>query len=178
MFTTYEEVMQFCGEKSIQMIDFKIIDLAGRWRHLSIPVNRFTPDTLVYGIGFDGSNYGFAPVERSDMVFIPDISTAVYDPFTQVATLSMIGDVFVIAQPDNYRFDQDPRTIARKAEEYMRSSGIADEIRLGPEYEFHVFDHMIDFLAISSYGAGTSSSGVVKIRKDIDVELTGRDVII
>lgn len=142
MFTTYEEVMQFCGEKSIQMIDFKIIDLAGRWRHLSIPVNRFTPDTLVYGIGFDGSNYGFAPVERSDMVFIPDISTAVYDPFTQVATLSMIGDVFVIAQPDNYRFDQDPRTIARKAEEYMRSSGIADEIRLGPEYEFHVFDHI------------------------------------
>jgi glutamine synthetase len=93
------------------------------------------PETLVYGIGFDASNYGFAPVENSDMVFIPDIQTAVYDPFTQVATLSMIGDVFVIAQPQNYRFDQDPRTIARKAEAFMQETGIADEIRLGPEYD-------------------------------------------
>lgn len=142
MFNTYEEVMQFCEEKEIQMIDFKIIDLVGRWRHLSIPVKRFTPETLVYGIGFDASNYGFAPVENSDMVFIPDIQTAVYDPFTQVATLSMIGDVFVIAQPQNYRFDQDPRIIARKAEAFMQETGIADEIRLGPEYEFHVFDHI------------------------------------
>lgn len=142
MFKTYEEVMQFCLEKKIQMIDFKIIDLVGRWRHLSIPTNRFTPDTLVYGIGFDGSNYGFAPIENSDMVFIPDISTAVFDPFTQVATLSMIGDVFVIAEPDNYLFDQDPRTIARKAEDFMKATGIADEMRIGPEYEFHVFDHV------------------------------------
>lgn len=142
MFKTYEEVMQFCREKEIQMIDFKIIDLAGRWRHLSIPTNRFTPDTLIYGIGFDGSNYGFAPIENSDMVFIPDISTAVADPFTQVAALSMIGDVFVIAEPDNYLFEQDPRTIARKAEEFMKATGIADEMRIGPEYEFHVFDHV------------------------------------
>jgi glutamine synthetase len=142
VFSTYEEVMQFCREKEIQMIDFKIIDLIGRWRHLSIPANRFTPETLTYGIGFDGSNYGFAPVENSDMVFIPNISTAVFEPFTQVHTLSMIGDVFVIAHPENYPFEQDPRTIARKAEEYMRNSGIADEIKLGPEFEFHVFDHV------------------------------------
>ncbi len=142
MFNSYEELVQFCEEKEIQMIDFKIIDLVGRWRHLSIPVQRFTPDTLVYGIGFDASNYGFAPVESSDMVFIPDLQSAVYDPFTQVATLSMIGDVFVIAQPENFRFDQDPRTIARKAEAFMQETGIADEIRLGPEYEFHVFDHI------------------------------------
>lgn len=142
MFKTYEEVMQFCREKSIEMIDFKIIDLPGRWRHLSIPVNRFKPDTLVSGIGFDGSNYGFAPVENSDMVFIPDITTAVFEPFTRVATLSMIGDVFVIAQPENYHFEQDPRTIARQAEAYMKKSGIADQVKLGPEYEFHVFDHV------------------------------------
>ena len=142
MFKTYEEVMQFCREKEIQMIDFKIIDLAGRWRHLSIPAKRFTPDTLIYGIGFDGSNYGFAPIENSDMVFIPDISTAVFDPFTQIATLSMIGNVFVIAEPENYLFEQDPRTIAGKAEEFMKATGIADEIRIGPEYEFHVFDHV------------------------------------
>lgn len=142
MFKTYDEVMDFCKRENIQMIDFKMIDLIGRWRHLSIPVGRFKPDTLKYGIGFDGSNYGFAPVEKSDMVFIPDISTAVYDPFTEIPTLSMIGDVYVIAEPENYRFDQDPRTIAFKAEEYMKSTGIADEMRIGPEYEFHVFDHI------------------------------------
>lgn len=142
MFKTYEEVMGYCRDEQIQMIDFKMIDLLGRWRHLGIPTNRFTPDTLKYGIGFDGSNYGFAPVEKSDMVFIPDITTAVHDPFTEVPTLSMIGDVFVIAQPENYRFDQDPRTIAFKAEDYMRNMQIADEMRIGPEYEFHVFDHV------------------------------------
>lgn len=142
MFKSYEEVMSYCKSHNIQMIDFKMIDLLGRWRHLSIPTNRFTTDTLKYGIGFDGSNYGFAPVEKSDMVFIPDISTAVNDPFTEVPTLSMIGDVFVIAEPENYRFDQDPRTIAYKAEEYMKSTGIADEMRIGPEFEFHVFDHV------------------------------------
>lgn len=142
MFTTYNEVMDYCAENSIQMIDFKMIDLLGRWRHLSIPTARFKPDTLVYGIGFDGSNYGFAPVENSDMVFIPDVSTTVHEPFTDVPTLSMIGDVFVITHPENRRFEQDPRSIAYKAEEYMKSTGIADEMRIGPEFEFHVFDHV------------------------------------
>jgi glutamine synthetase len=142
MFSSYEEVTAFCKEKQIQMIDFKMIDLLGRWRHLGIPIGRFTPGILEHGIGFDGSNYGFAPVEKSDMIFIPDLSTAVFDPFTQVPTLSMIGDVFVISEPENYRFDQDPRAIAIKAEEYMASTGIADEIRIGPEYEFNVFDHV------------------------------------
>ncbi len=142
MFTNYNEVMDYCAQNSIQMIDFKMIDLLGRWRHLSIPTGRFKPDTLKNGIGFDGSNYGFAPVENSDMVFIPDISTAVHDPFTGVPTLSMIGDVYVITQPENRRFEQDPRSIAFKAEAYMKSTGIADEMRIGPEYEFHVFDHV------------------------------------
>lgn len=142
MFRTYEEVIGYCTENNILMIDFKMIDLNGRWRHLTIPTGRFKPDTLKAGIGFDGSNYGFAPVEKSDMVFIPDITTAVREPFTDVPTLSMIGDIFVIATPDNYRFDQDPRSIASKAEEYMKSTGIADEMRIGPEFEFHVFDHV------------------------------------
>lgn len=142
MFTTYQEVMDYCSQNNIQMIDFKMIDLSGRWRHLSIPTARFTPETLKTGIGFDGSNYGFAPVEKSDMVFIPDIATAVHDPFTDIPTLSMIGDVYIIAHPENYRFDQDPRAIATKAEEYMKSTGIADEIRLGPEFEFYVFDQV------------------------------------
>lgn len=142
MFNTYDEVMAFCRDKGVKMIDFKMIDLLGRWRHLGIPFERLTPDTFVYGIGFDGSNYGFAPVEKSDMVFIPDIATAVFDPFTEVPTLSMIGDVFVIEEKSNRRFDQDPRSIAYNAEDFMKSTGIADEMRIGPEYEFYIFDHV------------------------------------
>lgn len=141
MFNHFEEVKGYCREQGIQMIDFKMIDLLGRWRHLTIPVERFSKETLENGIGFDGSNYGFAPVEKSDMVFIPDLSTAVSDPFVEVPTLSMIGDVYVIGNPHR-RFEQDPRIVARKAEEYMNSLGVADEMRIGPEFEFYVFDHI------------------------------------
>ena len=88
-----------CQEKGIQMIDFKMTDIDGRWRHLSIPVGRLNEDTMQYGIGFDGSNYGYAPIERSDMVFVPDLDTAAVDPFGEVPTLTMIGDVMIIDRP-------------------------------------------------------------------------------
>ena len=142
MFRTLTEVETFCKEKNISMLDFMMVDLNGRWRHLTMPLARFTADTLKYGIGFDGSNYGFVAVEKSDMVFIPDLTTAYVDSFAEVPTLSMIGNVYVIDLPENRRFDQYPRNVAIQAEEYLRASGIADEIKLGPEYEFHVFDHM------------------------------------
>ena len=117
-----------------------MIDLIGRWRHLTMPIERLTEDTLKYGVGFDGSNYGFAPVEKSDMVFVPDLTTAWPDLFDEVPTLAMIGDVFVIDLPNNRRFDQYPRNVATSAQEYLKSTGIADEMRIGPEFEFHVFD--------------------------------------
>ncbi len=141
MFKTFEDLKDYCQQNDIKMIDFKMIDLNGRWRHLTIPAERFTEKTMESGIGFDGSNYGFAPTEKSDMVFIPDLASAFLDPFCSVATLCMIGDIFVIGNPHK-RFDQDPRAIADAAEEYLRQSGIADEIRIGPEYEFFVFDNM------------------------------------
>ena len=141
MFNTFEELKIFCHERDIKMIDFKMVDLLGRWRHLTVPTDRFTEKTLKNGIGFDGSNYGFAPVEKSDMVFIPDIKTAAYDTFVEVPTLSMIGDVYVIGNPHR-RFEQDPRAVAVHAEAYMKATGIADEIRFGPEFEFYVFDHV------------------------------------
>ncbi len=141
MFESFHKAKEYCVNHDIQMVDFKMIDLMGRWRHLTIPVGRFTERILEDGIGFDGSNYGFAPVEKSDMVFIPDLSTAILDPFVKVPTLSMIGDIFVIDNPHR-RFEQDPRAVANKAEEYMRSTGIADEMKTGPEYEFYVFDHI------------------------------------
>ena len=142
MFHNLREAKDFCAEKGISMVDFMMVDLNGRWRHLTMPVDRFTEDTLASGVGFDGSNYGFAPVESSDMVFIPDLSNAFLDEFAQVPTLAMIGDVFVIDVPDNRRFDQDPRIVALHAQEYMQKLGVADEMRIGPEFEFYVFDHV------------------------------------
>ena len=142
MFKSLEEAKKFIEEEDIKMVDFMMIDLNGRWRHLTIPADRFDEDTLRNGIGFDGSNYGFAPVEKSDMVFVPDLSTAYIDPFMEIPTLAMIGDVYVISVPENYRFDQDPRNVAKHAEEYLKNTGIADEMIIGPEFEFHVFDHI------------------------------------
>ncbi len=141
MFTNVEQVQQYCKENKIKMIDFKMIDLFGRWRHLTIPVERFSEETMTSGIGFDGSNYGYAPVEKSDMIFIPDLASAFMEPFVQVPTLSMIGDVYVIGDTPR-RFEQDPRAVAHKAEEYMKESGIADVMKTGPEFEYYVFDQV------------------------------------
>jgi len=140
--TTLSEIKDFCKKNDVKMADFMMIDINGRWRHLTMPIDRLTEDTLKSGVGFDGSNYGFAPIEKSDMVFIPDLTTAHLDPFAEIPTITMIGDVFVIDLPENRRFDQDPRNVTFHAEEYLRSTGIADEIRIGPEFEFYVFDHV------------------------------------
>ena len=135
----YKDILALCEQEEIEIIDFKMTDFEGRWRHLSIPVKRFNEDTMKYGIGFDGSNYGYAPVENSDMVFIPDLESAVVDYYNEVPTLSMNGDVMVIGK-ENTPFDQYPRNVARRAEEYMKETGIADRMLIGPEYEFYVFD--------------------------------------
>ena len=142
MFGTLTEANAYCEENDVKMIDFKMVDLDGRWRHLTIPAERLRAETLEFGIGFDGSNYGFAPVEKSDMVFIPDLTTACVDPFMKIKTLSMIGDVYAIGVPDNRRFDQDPRNVAKNAENHLRASGVADQMVIGPEFEFYVFDHV------------------------------------
>ena len=128
MFKTVEDVHNYCDQHRIKMIDFKMIDLDGRWRHLTMPLSRFSEDTLKNGVGFDGSNYGYAPVEKSDMVFIPDLMTAIPEAFVEVGTLSMLGDVYVIGS-ELRRFEEYPRAIAAKAEDYMAALGVADESR-------------------------------------------------
>ena len=146
---TIREAKEFFRANNIEMVDFKMIDLDGRWRHLTIPAANFTDSILEHGIGFDGSNYGYAPLERSDMVFIPDISTMIVDPFTLVPTATMIGDVMSIGKK-NEPFNQYPRNVAKRAESYLRESGIADEMIIGPEFEFHLFDSV-------SYEVGSRS---------------------
>lgn len=137
-----QDIRKLCQDKNIRMIDFKMTDLNGRWRHVTIPVERFDEDVFVYGIGFDGSNYGYAPVEKSDMVFIPDPKTAVVDPFAEVPTLVMCGNVCTIGEESNQPFDQYPRNVALRAIEYMQESQIADRMIIGPEFEFYLLDHV------------------------------------
>lgn len=135
-----EKILALCREHGVSLIDFKTVDLAGRWHHITIPTERFTEDTLTYGIGFDGSNFGYASVEKSDMVFVPDPDSAHLDPFTAVPTLSMTGDVQIIDLPENRRFAQYARSVTQRAEEYLRETGVADKMVVGPEFEFYVFD--------------------------------------
>ncbi len=144
MFKTVKEAQKFIKDNDIKMIDFKMIDIDGRWRHITIPSNRLTEDTMTYGIGFDGSNYGYAAVEKSDMVFIPNLESAQIDPFVSQPTLTMTGDVCIIGKVGeaNRPFDQYPRNVAIRAQEYMKEIGIADKMIIGPEFEFHLLDHV------------------------------------
>ena len=139
-FSSTAEVRTYCEREGVKMIDFKVVDITGRLRHLTFPVSRFADEILHTGIGFDGSNYGYASLENSDMVFVPDLETAMREPYTETPTLSMLGNVLVIEQPHNRPFDQYPRNVARRAEEYLRQSGVADSIMLGPEFEVYILD--------------------------------------
>ena len=140
MARSLSDIQTLIREQGIKFVDFKLTDISGRWRHLSIPAERLTESTMEHGIGFDGSNYGYAPIENSDMVFVPVLDSAVVDNYTEVPTLSMIGDVRIIDLPENRPFDQYPRNVAIRALDYMKELGIADEMKIGPEYEFYIFD--------------------------------------
>ena len=96
MAKTVQEIMNIIKENEVQMIDFKIVDINGQYRHVTIPAEQFSEETLTDGIGFDASNYGYAVVEKSDMVFIPDLETANIDPFCGVKTLSLTGNAMII----------------------------------------------------------------------------------
>ena len=140
MAKTAQDIMNLIQEQDIKMVDFKIVDINGQYRHVTIPASQFNEDTLKDGIGFDASNYGYAVVEKSDMVFIPDLETAQIDPFCDIKTLSVTGNAMIIDYPDNRPLDQYPRNIVLAAEQYMKDSGIADEMLILPEFEFYLFD--------------------------------------
>ena len=142
MTRTVEDVLNLIRENDIKMIDFKIVDINGQYRHVTIPAGNFSADTLINGIGFDASNYGYAVVEKSDMVFIPDLDTASVDPFCEIPTLSLTGNAMIIDYPENRPLDQYPRNIVLAAEEYMKTTGIADTMLILPEFEFHLFNNV------------------------------------
>ena len=142
MAKTVQDIMNLIQEQNIQMVDFKMVDIHGQFRHVTIPAKNFNEETMTNGIGFDASNYGYAVVEKSDMVFIPDPDTAVIDPFCQVPTLSMTGNAMIIDYPANRPLAQYPRNIVLAAEQYMKDSGIADTMLILPEFEFYLFNQV------------------------------------
>ncbi len=137
-----QDILAMIRENNIEMVDFKMVDINGQYRHVTIPADRFNEGTMINGIGFDASNYGYAVVEKSDMVFIPDLDTAMIDPFCEIPTLSMGGNVMIIDTPENRPLEQYPRNIVLAAEKYMQDEGIADEMLILPEFEFYLFDNV------------------------------------
>lgn len=138
MFETFDQACAHIGEHGYKMVDFKFCDLWGRWHHLTVPASQFTLKIMERGIGFDGSSVGLKNVKAGDMVLVPDLSTGFPDPFWDVPTFSFICTTLEADTHDI--FTNDPRNIAIRAEAYLRETGIADESRWGPEFEFYVFD--------------------------------------
>lgn len=142
MSKTVQDIMTLIREQGIRMVDFKMVDIHGQFRHVTIPAGSFNEKLMTDGVGFDASNYGYAVVEKSDMVFIPDPDTAVIDPFCEIPTLSMTGNAMIIDTPANRPLAQYPRNIVLAAEKYMQDLGIADTMLILPEFEFYLFDQV------------------------------------
>lgn len=141
MFQNPEDVIRFVENEKVTMIDLKFIDLFGAWHHITLP-SRFIDDQFFEeGVGFDGSSIpGYARLESGDMVIIPDPSTAFIDPFWEQNTFSMICD---IAEADTKKpFPRDPRYVTKRAEEYLKETGIGTVSMWGPEFEYFIFDHV------------------------------------
>ena len=139
MANTPNEVRKLAQESGARIVDLRFVDLPGIWQHFSLPVKDLSDDLFEAGIGFDGSSIrGFQHIQESDMLLIADAETAYMDPVLEIPTLSLICNVFdpVTREP----YTRDPRHITRKAEAYLKSSGVADVSYWGPEAEFYIFD--------------------------------------
>ena len=136
---TPKEFFEFAKKHDAKMVDLKFTDLLGSWQHCSYPIELWDEGTFEDGVGFDGSSIrGWQGIHESDMLAVPDASTAVLDPFFQRPTVSVIANIVDPITKENYT--RDPRHVARKAEKHLKSTGIADTCYIGPEPEFFIFD--------------------------------------
>lgn len=137
--TSIKDAIDFARDNNAVMADLKFMDFLGTWQHLTIPAHRLSEDLFEEGLGFDGSSLrAWQPIQASDMQVRPDHTTARMDPFCRESTVSFICNVFdpITGQP----YSRDPRYIAQKAENYLKTTGIADTAYFGPEAEFFIFD--------------------------------------
>ncbi len=136
---TAKDVLELIKKQNIEYVDFRLVDVPGQWHHLTVPATEVDEDTFVRGVAFDGSSIrGFRGIEESDMVMLPDPSTAIVDAFTAHATLSIVCDVYLPGAKQ--RYERDPRFVAQRAEAYLKELGLADTSFWGPELEFFIFD--------------------------------------
>jgi len=139
--TSAAEVMEFATERGVEMVDLKFVDLPGTWQHMSLPLAALDEGDFESGLGFDGSSIrGFQEIHESDMLLMPDPTTAFIDPYYMRPTLSLVCSVAdpILGEP----YGRDPRFVAQKAERHLVNTGIADVAYFGPEAEFFVFDHI------------------------------------
>jgi len=138
---TPKEVLEFAKSNKAEMVDFKFVDFPGTWQHFATPIAEFSESIFTAGSGFDGSSIrGWQAINDSDMLAVPDPSSAMMDPFTKIPTLSVICD---IKDPVSGKwYEKDPRYIAKKAEAHLAATGIGDVAYFGPEAEFFIFDNI------------------------------------
>ena len=137
--TTPKEVIEFAKQNEVEMVDLKFIDFLGTWQHFAVPVSDLSEEMLEEGRMFDGSSIRcWQSIDNSDMKVMPDIETVKMDPFYEVQTLSIICDIQDPVTGEDY--SRDPRSVTKKAENYLISTGIGDTIYFGPEAEFFMFD--------------------------------------
>jgi glutamine synthetase len=136
---TPKEVLALAKKNGTKMVDLRFMDFPGLWQHFSVPMSEFNESSFDDGYGFDGSSIrGWQPIHASDMLVIPDAATARIDPFYEEPTLVLICDIVDPLTREPYT--RDPRNITRKAEAYLKSTGIGDTAYIGPEAEFFIFD--------------------------------------
>jgi len=136
---TAKDVLKAIKENDIKYVDFRFTDPRGKWQHVTFDVSMIDEDIFAEGTMFDGSSIaGWKGINESDMILLPDASTAVLDPFTADPTLIMVCDILDPATMQAY--GRDPRGVAKRAEAYLKASGIADQAFFGPEPEFFIFD--------------------------------------
>jgi len=136
---TPKEVLDMAKENGAKVVDLRFMDYPGLWQHFSVPVRELEESSFEDGFGFDGSSIrGWQPIHASDMLVIPDPATAKMDPFYEAPTLVLICDIAdpVTREP----YTRDPRNIVKKADAYLKNSGIGDVAYIGPEAEFFIFD--------------------------------------
>lgn len=166
-----KQVIKLAKDSKAVCVDVRFCDFFGSWQHFTVPMTELTEGVFTEGFGFDGSSIrGWQAINNSDMLVMPDPSTAVMDPFTQHPTLVLVGNVVDPITKEEY--SRDPRNIAMKAEAYLKSTGIGDTAYFGPEPEFFVFDDIrYDQNAHSAYYLIDSAEAIWNSGRDEEPNL-------
>jgi len=137
--TTPADVLKMIKDNEVKFVDFRFADTRGKEQHVSVPTKQFTMDKFESGHAFDGSSIaGWKGIQASDMLLMPDAGTAYIDPFMDETTLNIMCDV--VEPTDGKGYERDPRSLAKRAEAYLKSTGLGDTAYFGPEPEFFIFD--------------------------------------